>query len=404
MGALFDPLLGQLRSDVAGTFSGVLPVSSGGTGSATQNFVDLSSTQSAIGGAKTFTGNTTINTSNNTAAQGALLVNNTYAVTSGNYLPIFNAFAPNAATGGHVQFRVGIAASANNSAEFNFYYAGSGSGSNNFAFGLYGSSAISFTSSAVSLLQPTTVTGNLTFSANNTYNIGDSSHYASNLYAQTVNLNSTASLSGGTAGKITVTGKLSSGGNTYIDLSSQSNNQVVIESNTTNNGGGIYAENKAVSTNLAIASFVAGFNTTVGNSSYFSVGVSLFNYNCIQVGFTYNGANSTSNTANIGMYGNNDILQIDGTGQIWLQGGTGVINIQDAKNIVLGTTTGTQIGTATSQKLSFWNKTPIIQPTTGIAAATFAANTSGTLNDSATWGGYTIGQVVQALQNVGILA
>jgi hypothetical protein len=39
----------------AGRFSGVLPVANGGTGSATQNFVDLTTTQSSIGGAKTFT-------------------------------------------------------------------------------------------------------------------------------------------------------------------------------------------------------------------------------------------------------------------------------------------------------------------------------------------------------------
>jgi hypothetical protein len=37
--------------------SGILPIVRGGTGSATQNFIDLSSTQSAIGGNKTFTGN-----------------------------------------------------------------------------------------------------------------------------------------------------------------------------------------------------------------------------------------------------------------------------------------------------------------------------------------------------------
>ena len=47
---------------------------------------------------------------------------------------------------------------------------------------------------------------------------------------------------------------------------------------------------------------------------------------------------------------------------------------------------------------------PIAQPTTAIAAATFVANTSGIANDTATWGGYTVGQVVKALQNLGLLA
>ena len=38
------------------------------------------------------------------------------------------------------------------------------------------------------------------------------------------------------------------------------------------------------------------------------------------------------------------------------------IFINDAENIVLGTTTGTKFGTATTQKLSFYNSTPIVQP------------------------------------------
>jgi hypothetical protein len=37
-------------------------------------------------------------------------------------------------------------------------------------------------------------------------------------------------------------------------------------------------------------------------------------------------------------------------------------SIADGVNWTFGTTTGTKIGTATSQKLGFWNATPIIQP------------------------------------------
>lgn len=75
-----------------------------------------------------------------------------------------------------------------------------------------------------------------------------------------------------------------------------------------------------------------------------------------------------------------------------------------AGNIITDTTTGTKIGTATTQKLGFWNATPIVQPTTAVAAATFVANTSGILDDSATFDGYTIGQIVKALRNIGALA
>lgn len=79
-------------------------------------------------------------------------------------------------------------------------------------------------------------------------------------------------------------------------------------------------------------------------------------------------------------------------------------NVTDATNFILGATTGTKIGTGTGQKLGFWNTAPIAQPTVAIAAAAFVANTSGIANDTATFDGYTIGQVVKALRNVGLLA
>lgn len=65
---------------------------------------------------------------------------------------------------------------------------------------------------------------------------------------------------------------------------------------------------------------------------------------------------------------------------------------------------GTKLGTTTAQKLSLWNATPDVQPTTAITAAAFVTNTSGILNDSATFGGYTVGQVVAALKRLGALA
>lgn len=73
-------------------------------------------------------------------------------------------------------------------------------------------------------------------------------------------------------------------------------------------------------------------------------------------------------------------------------------------NIILSTSTGTKIGTATTQKLGFWNAAPIAQPTTAVVAAAFAANSSGIADDTATFGGYTIGKVVAALKLAGILA
>jgi hypothetical protein len=78
--------------------------------------------------------------------------------------------------------------------------------------------------------------------------------------------------------------------------------------------------------------------------------------------------------------------------------------VTDASDVVLGSTTGNKFGTATTQKLAFWGKTPIVQPTTAVAAATFVAGAGTAVQDVSTFGGYTIAKVVQALQNVGILA
>jgi hypothetical protein len=76
----------------------------------------------------------------------------------------------------------------------------------------------------------------------------------------------------------------------------------------------------------------------------------------------------------------------------------------DALNFVFGSTTGTKIATATTQKLGFWNTTPIVQPTTAVAAATVVSGTGGNVKHDDTFDGYTVEQVVKALRNIGILA
>jgi hypothetical protein len=74
-------------------------------------------------------------------------------------------------------------------------------------------------------------------------------------------------------------------------------------------------------------------------------------------------------------------------------------------NLVLSTSgAGTRIGTGTSQLLSFWNKTPIVQPTTGITGATRVGGAGTTVTTTDTYGGYTIAQIAAALINTGILA
>ena len=101
---------------------------------------------------------------------------------------------------------------------------------------------------------------------------------------------------------------------------------------------------------------------------------------------------------------NNLRIQTNSTDRITFSGSANGMTFAEGFNITLGTATGTLLGAAANNKLGIWGATPIVQPTTAVAAATFVANTSGIVNDTATFDGYTIGQVVKALRNAGLLA
>lgn len=58
----------------------------------------------------------------------------------------------------------------------------------------------------------------------------------------------------------------------------------------------------------------------------------------------------------------------------------------------------------TADKLGLWGASPVAQPTTGVASATFTGNSGTAVNDASTFDGYTIKQVVKALRNIGLLA
>ena len=82
----------------------------------------------------------------------------------------------------------------------------------------------------------------------------------------------------------------------------------------------------------------------------------------------------------------------------------GVLAFEDAANIAAGTTTGTKIGTSATQKIGFWNATPIVQPTTSVAAATIVPGAGTGVKDDDTFDGYTLAQFIKAVRNTGLLA
>jgi hypothetical protein len=86
------------------------------------------------------------------------------------------------------------------------------------------------------------------------------------------------------------------------------------------------------------------------------------------------------------------------------------LTMDDGKQIILDTTTGTEIGTATSQKLGLWGATPVVQPSTTGTTTGFTAGSGTGVNDDSTFTGntgtkaYTIGDIVYNLKQCGILA
>jgi hypothetical protein len=70
------------------------------------------------------------------------------------------------------------------------------------------------------------------------------------------------------------------------------------------------------------------------------------------------------------------------TGNITINGNitaSGLVNLEEASNVQLGTITGTKIGTATTQKIGFYDSTPVVQPI-AVADATDAASAITQLN------------------------
>lgn len=87
-------------------------------------------------------------------------------------------------------------------------------------------------------------------------------------------------------------------------------------------------------------------------------------------------------------------------------GSLGTVTLADAANVVVNATTGTKIGTATSQKLGFFNATPIIQPASANQAAvttTVGSAVAATGSTQTTPYGYAQAQADAIVSNVNAL-
>ena len=73
------------------------------------------------------------------------------------------------------------------------------------------------------------------------------------------------------------------------------------------------------------------------------------------------------------------VFAIDGGERLRITVNDG-IKVAESVNIALGTSTGTKIGSSTTQKLAFYNATPVVQPA-AVANAIDAASAISQLNE-----------------------
>lgn len=129
-------------------------------------------------------------------------------------------------------------------------------------------------------------------------------------------------------------------------------------------------------------------------TSYSTSGRFIARYGVVEGSYalSLSGANATSGEIRFYTRGNNLRMTL-----------TDTLVLEDALNIATNTTTGSKIGTATTQKIGFWNATPIVQPaSSNQAAVTTTVATTGATN-VAPYGYTTAAQADDLITEVGQL-
>jgi hypothetical protein len=117
--------------------------------------------------------------------------------------------------------------------------------------------------------------------------------------------------------------------------------------------------------------------------------------------FTLAGSGTSTVTADAsGNLGRTTALSYDISNNILLNND---LYFTNGVNIFTGLVTGTMFGTSDLQKLSFYGQIPVRQPDTGVTPLTKLTFGGSPVGELDTFGGYTIGQVVAALQQLGLL-
>jgi len=145
------------------------------------------------------------------------------------------------------------------------------------------------------------------------------------------------------------------------------------------------------------------YNTYTSGSVY-ERGFVRWASNALEIGTEHVGASARdthiSSSANV-------LINTSGGTRVTI--GSNVV-LSNAVNIACSATTGSKIGTTTSQKIGFWNATPIAQPSSTGETTGFTAGSGTAVNDDSTFTGnvgataYRINDIVKHLKNAGLIA
>jgi hypothetical protein len=211
-------------------------------------------------------------------------------------------------------------------------------------------------------------------------------------------------ISGGTVDMTNSSDSIFIGHNSYALANSQTN-QIVIGANAVGLGSNttILGNSSTLLTSIAAGQLrLASYLTT---TSYTGTLVGLLGFDASGNVLTVDPASSDTNIYNTDgtLTGNRTVTL--GLNNLTFDGSAGGnIILSDATHIKLGTTTGTKFGTLTSEKLAFYGSNPIAQQTTSVTAGAFVQNSVNAVYQDSTFSGYTIGQIVEALRFLGLLA
>ncbi len=158
----------------------------------------------------------------------------------------------------------------------------------------------------------------------------------------------------------------SGGTGTVRDLRIGNTNRSIVVAAATSSQGGYQFNGGSTATANAVG-VNATYTTTATSGNFVGLNVNPTINQSSTAGYTGLLVNATESTTGSGAKLLAD-FQVGGSSKASIAN-TGTLSLADSANISAGTTVGTKIGTAATQKLGFYNATPVAQPTGNLLTA-----------------------------------